>query len=144
MGISEVSDMFVDSSYVSTSFQFPDQIKIAILMNETTRALQQHLHLNASATITYMGARETITEYYRTTAAFTTLQQQQQLPSPAVGASFGGGTSSKGHFGRVQQRGEKKERTEDTTKEKENNKERDTNYNAKNQGKGYGYGDNDY
>ena len=33
--------------------QLPDQVKIAVLMNATTGTLQQHLHLNTSATPTY-------------------------------------------------------------------------------------------
>ena len=37
----------------------PDQIKIAVLMNETSGPLQQHLHLNAGATPTYVEVRET-------------------------------------------------------------------------------------
>ena len=35
----------------------PDQIKIAVLMNETSGPLQQHLHLNAGATPTYVEVR---------------------------------------------------------------------------------------
>ena len=33
--------------------QLPDQVKIAVLMNETKGPLQQHLHLMAGATPTY-------------------------------------------------------------------------------------------
>ena len=68
--------------------QLPDQVKIAVLMNETTGALQQHLHLNASATPTYAEVRTTIMEYYRTTTAFSRLQQQS---SSAVSSNLGGG-----------------------------------------------------
>ena len=50
--------------------QRPDQVKIAVLMNETTGPLQQHLYLNARQAPTYAMNREIITEYYRTTAAF--------------------------------------------------------------------------
>ena len=45
----------------------PDGVKIAVLMNETTGALQQHLQLNAGQTPTYNEVRETIMEYPRTT-----------------------------------------------------------------------------
>ena len=55
--------------------QLPDQVKIAVLINETTGPLQHHLHLNASATPTYAEVRTTIMEYYRTTTAFSRLQQ---------------------------------------------------------------------
>ena len=68
--------------------QLPDQVKIAVLMNETRGPLQQHLHLNASATPTYAEVRTTIMEYYRTTTAFTGLQQQS---SSAVSSNLGGG-----------------------------------------------------
>ena len=68
--------------------QLPDQVKIAVLMNETTGPLQQHLHLNASATPTYVEVRTTIMEYYRTTTAFSRLQQQS---SSAVSSNLGGG-----------------------------------------------------
>ena len=54
--------------------QLPDQVKIAVLMNETTGPLQQHLHLNAGHAPTYNAIREIITEYYRTTTAFSRLQ----------------------------------------------------------------------
>ena len=63
--------------------QLPDQVKIAVIMNETT-PLQQHLHLNASATPTYAEVRTTIMEYYRTTTAFSRLQQP-------VSSNLGGG-----------------------------------------------------
>ena len=68
--------------------QLPDQVKIAVLMNETKGPLQQHLHLNASATPTYAEVRTTIMEYYRTTTAFSRLQQQS---SSAVSSNLGGG-----------------------------------------------------
>ena len=68
--------------------QLPDQVKIAVLMNDTKGPLQQHLHLNASATPTYAEVRATIMEYYRTTTAFSRLQQQS---SSAVSGNLGGG-----------------------------------------------------
>ena len=68
--------------------QLPDRVKIAVLMNETTGPLQEHLHLNASATPTYAEARTTIMEHYRTTIAFSRLQQHS---SSAVSTNLGGG-----------------------------------------------------
>ena len=59
-------------------------------MNETTGPLQQHLHLNASATPTYAEVRTTIMEYDTTTTAFTRLQQQS---SSAVSSNLGGGSA---------------------------------------------------
>ena len=55
--------------------QLPHQVKIAVLMYETKEPLQQHLHLIAGATPTYIDIRATIMEYYRTTTAFSRLQQ---------------------------------------------------------------------
>ena len=49
----------------------PDSIKIAILLNETKGALQQHLQLTASNTRDYNTVREIIIEYYRATASFS-------------------------------------------------------------------------
>ena len=69
--------------------RLPDPVKIAVLMNETKGPLQQHLHLNAGASPTYAQIRATIMEYYRTTMAFTRLQQQ----SSAVSSNLGGGTA---------------------------------------------------
>ena len=69
--------------------RLPDQVKIAVLMNETRGPLQQHLHLNAGTSPTYAEIRATIMEYYRTTMAFTRLQQQ----SSAVSSNLGGGTA---------------------------------------------------
>ena len=72
------------------STQLPDQVKIAVLMNETKGPLQQHLHLMAGATPTYMGIRATITEYYRTTTAFSRLQRSA---SSSVATNFNGGAA---------------------------------------------------
>ena len=68
--------------------QLPDQVKIAVLMNETTGPLQQHLHLNAGQTPTYTMISEIIKEYYKTTTAFARLQQQT---SSAVSTNYHGG-----------------------------------------------------
>ena len=66
--------------------QLPDQVKIAVLMNETKRPVQQHLHLVAGATPTYTAIRSTIMEYY----AFTRFQQGA---SSSVSTSFNGGAA---------------------------------------------------
>ena len=70
--------------------QLPNQVKIAVSMNETKGPLQQHLHLVAGATPTYTDIGYTIMEYYRTTTAFTRLQQGS--PS-SVSTSFKGGAA---------------------------------------------------
>ena len=67
--------------------QLPDQIKIAILLNETKGPLQQHLQLNASPAPTYNDVRLVIMEYYRATTAFNRLQQ---TASSSVATNFGG------------------------------------------------------
>ena len=69
--------------------RLPDQVKIAVLMNETRGPLQQHLHLNAGTAPTYAAIRATIMEHYRTTMAFTRLQQH----TSAVSSHLGGGTA---------------------------------------------------
>ena len=69
--------------------RLPDQVKIAVLLNETRGPLQQHLHLHAGTSPTYAEIRATIMEYYRTTMAFTRLQQH----SSAVSSNLGGGTA---------------------------------------------------
>jgi len=66
--------------------QLPDQVRIAVLMNETTGPLQQHLQ-NARQAPTYAMIREIITEHYRTTAAFARLQQQA---SSVVSTNYSG------------------------------------------------------
>jgi len=69
--------------------RLPDQVKIAVLMNETRGPLQQHLHLNAGTAPTYAAIRATTMEHYRTTMAFTRLQQH----TSAVSSNLGGGTA---------------------------------------------------
>ena len=74
------------------SMTLPDQVKIAVLLNETTGPLQQHLQLLAGTNQTYAAIRTTITEYYRATTAFSRMQASQ-APSSAVGTSYSGGTA---------------------------------------------------
>ena len=86
----------------------PDQVKVAILLNETTGPLQQHLQLLAGTSQTYNATRETIMEYYRATTAFSRMQAGQQAPSSSVGTSYNGGAApmdigaikGKGHTGK--------------------------------------------
>ena len=110
--------------------QLPDQIKIAVLMNETTGPLQQHLRLNAGQSPTYPMIREITTEYYRTTTAFARLQQQA---SSAVSTNYNGGPAPmdisatyKGKGGRGKGKGYK-------------GKQQGKGYKGKGKGKGYGY-----
>ena len=109
--------------------RLPDSVKIAVLMNETKGPLPQHLHLNAGASPTYAQIRATIMEYYRTTMAFTRLQQQ----SSAVSSNLGGGTAPM-DIGATYKGAKGKGKG----KNKGNNKGKGKGYN--NKGKGYGYG----
>ena len=45
--------------------QLPDSVKIAVLLNETTGPLQQHLQLLSGSNPTYRQVKDTIIEYYR-------------------------------------------------------------------------------
>ena len=67
-----------------------DSVKIAVLLNETSGPLQQHLQLLSGQSPNYARVKQTIIEYYRSTTAFSKLQQlRSQLSS--VATSFGGG-----------------------------------------------------
>ena len=104
--------------------RLPDQVKIAVLMNETRGPLQQHLHLNAGTAPTYAAIRATIMEYYRTTMAFTRLHQQ----SSAVSSNLGGGTGPMDIGATYNGKGQGKGKYKGKGKGKNNSK-----------GKGYGY-----
>ena len=104
--------------------RLPDQVKIAVLMNETRGPLQQHLHLNAGTAPTYAAIRATIMEYYRTTMAFTRLHQQ----SSAVSSNLGGGTAPMDIGATYNGKGKGKGKHKGKGKGKNNSK-----------GKGYGY-----
>ena len=86
----------------------PDQVKVAILLNETKGPLQQHLQLLAGTNQTYNAIRETIMDYYRTTTAISRMQAGQQAPSSSVSTSYNGGAApmdigaikGKGHTGK--------------------------------------------
>ena len=104
--------------------RLPDQVKIAVLMNETRGPLQQHLHLNAGTSPTYAAIRATIMEYYRTTMAFTRLHQQ----SSAVSSNLGGGTAPMDIGVTYKGKGKGKGKHKGKGKGKNNSK-----------GKGYGY-----
>ena len=104
--------------------RLPDQVKIAVLMNETRGPLQQHLHLNAGTAPTYAAIRATIMEYYRTTMAFTRLHQQ----SSSVSSNLGGGTAPMDIGATFKGKGKGKGKYKGKAKGKNNNK-----------GKGYEY-----
>ena len=59
----------------------PDTVKIAILLNETKRALQQHLQLRAGQVTTYSAMRSIVVEYYRAT---TTLSKLKMMHNPST------------------------------------------------------------
>ena len=52
----------------------PDTVKIAILLNETKGALQQHLQLRAGQVTTYSAMRSIVVEYYRATTTLSKLK----------------------------------------------------------------------
>ena len=68
--------------------QLPDQVKIAVLMNETTGPLHNIYVSTQAQHPHYAEVRTTIMEYYRTTTAFSRLQQHS---SSAVSKNLGGG-----------------------------------------------------
>ena len=110
--------------------QLPDQIKIAILLNETKGPLQQHLQLNASPAPTYNDVRLVIMEYYRATTAFNRLQQ---TASSSVATNFGGGAAPM-DIGAIN-KGKGKWKGKGKSKGKKGNKGK-----TSHKGKGKGYG----
>ena len=68
----------------------PDQLKVAVLMNRTRGPLQQHLHLNAGSSPTFVEIRTTNTDDQR---AHTTFSRLRQNPSPAVSTNYNGRTA---------------------------------------------------
>ena len=64
----------------------PDGIKIAILLNKTKGALQQHLQLRAGQIANYIEIRALILDYYKTISAFT-------RSTSAVGTNYNGGAA---------------------------------------------------
>ena len=115
--------------------QLPDAVKIAVLLNNTTGPLQQHLQLNAGANPTYAEVRATIMEYYRTTTAFQKLQQTN--PSSAVATHFGGGQAPM-DIGAIN-KGKYKGKSKGKHKGKYGNNK---GYKGKGYNKGKGYGNN--
>ena len=87
----------------------PDNIKIAVLLNETKGSLQQHLQLTASHVTDYQQIRTIVIEYYRAAASFSRMQQlngqqpkDDKGPAPMdIGATWKGknnkGKGKKGH-----------------------------------------------
>ena len=70
--------------------QLPDAVKIAVLLNETTGPLKQHLQLLSGQNPTYARVKQTIIEYYRSTTAFSKLQQLA-TQSSRVSTNYAGG-----------------------------------------------------
>ena len=64
----------------------PDGVKMAILLNKTKGALQQHLQLRAGQITNYNEIRVVILDYYKTISAFS-------RASSAVGTNYNGGTA---------------------------------------------------
>ena len=64
----------------------PDGVKIAILLNKTKGALQQHLQLRAGHITNYIEIRAVILDYYKTISAFS-------RASSAVSTNYNGGTA---------------------------------------------------
>ena len=110
--------------------RLPDPVKFAIVMNETTGQLQQHLHLNAGATPTYAEVRNIIMEYYRTATAFNRLQQQQ--PSSSVSTNYQGGQAPV-DIGALRNKGKNKGKYKGKSKWKGSHKGKG----KSNKGKGY-------
>ena len=68
----------------------PDSVKIAVLLNETSGPLQQHLQLLSGQSPNDARVKQTIIEYYRSTTAFSKLQQLR-TQSSSVATNFAGG-----------------------------------------------------
>ena len=83
----------------------PDNIKIAILLNETKGPLQQYLQLRAGAIQRYADIRELILEYHRASTAFSKMQAQQQAMNSStndaqpmdIGATYKGKGKTQWH-----------------------------------------------
>ena len=97
--------------------QLPDQVKIAVLMNETKGPLQQHLQLMAGATPTYTDVRATIMEYYQTPAR-SIIQCCNKLQWRSCTNGY------RSHQQRKRKRKEQRQRKERKEQRKEQRKER--------------------
>ena len=96
--------------------QLPGAVKTAILLNETTGALQQHLQLQPGNNPTYAQIKQTIIEYYRTTTSIARATAAA-AQSSAIGTNFGGGQAAmeidalrkgKGKYNKGQNKGKNK------------------------------------
>ena len=67
----------------------PDSVKIAVLLNETSGPLQQHLQLLSGQSTNYARVKQTIIEYYRSTTAFSKLQQVRSQSSSVATSTHG-------------------------------------------------------
>ena len=72
----------------------PDTVKIAILLNETKGALQQHLQLRAGQLTTYAAMRSIVVEYYRATTTLSKLKMMHNANKNSFGMTW------KGHKGK--------------------------------------------
>ena len=106
----------------------PDNIKIAVLLNETKGALQQYLQLRAGTIQRYADVRELILEYHRASTAFSKMQALTTItntsagstdPQPMdIGLMYKGKGKHKGK-GKSYTKDKVKERHNGTTKEKD-------------------------
>lgn len=67
---------------------------VAMLLNETSGQLRQHLQLLAGTGRKYNLMKATIMEYFRATTALRKMQATQQAPSSSVAATYNGHSSS--------------------------------------------------
>ena len=111
----------------------PDNVKIAILLNETKGALQQHLQLQAGAVTRRNDLRSTILEYHRAASSYSRLQATQAAsgsnsgPAPMdIGGTWWKGGKGKGQRNKGKGKGD-------------NNKAKGCCGNGQQQQKGYGY-----
>ena len=59
-------------------YRLPDQIKIAIMMNETKGALREHLQLNSDKYDNYQKVKELAINYYKAKEAFKSENQKKE------------------------------------------------------------------
>ena len=79
--------------------QLPDNVKIAVLLNETKGALQQHLQLRSGTVTTYQEIRNIIIEYYRATSAISRMKSIKDYNGPQP-MDIGAYTKGKGKKGK--------------------------------------------
>ena len=100
-------------------------MKIAVLLNETTGPLQQHLQLLSGQNPTYARVKQTIIEYYRSTTAFSKLQQLA-TQSSSVSTNYAGGQAPMDIDANTQRKRKRNTTTKEKEKAKESTKEKAT------------------